>query len=133
MRLTESEFKQIQALRKAKAPQPKQIVKQKVRGEMNKTEQRFEQDYLKPLTHIGTFKDYEYESVKLKLGNGTYYTPDFCAWHPNGSVTFFEVKGAYIRDKGAMTIKIAASKYPLFKFVLAQYSKGQWTEQEMKA
>ena len=100
-------------------------------GEMNK----LEADYA---THLDllTLAQYEpedavakwyYESFKLRLaGKRTWYTPDFMVIRNEGQVELHEVKGSFVRDDAAVKLKVAASTYPEFRFVLATRPKRTW-------
>ena len=139
MRLTDAEFEALISRRglplPKDIPQPKEgtIVRQR-RKVPNKTETRFETDFLKPWLHIGQIKAYEFEPVSLRFANGALYTPDWWTIAGDGkSTVFYEIKGGFIRDKAVTTIKAAASAFPHYKFVLCQYQKGEWTQQEIRA
>jgi len=52
------------------------------------------------------------------------YTPDFYVLENDGSVTFIEVKGGFIREDAQLKFERAAEAYPAFRFVMVQYVKG---------
>jgi len=69
-----------------------------------------------------------FESIKLRLADRTWYTPDFLVVWVDGRMEFHEVKG-FMRDDAAVKLKVAAELYPWAKFILAKKIKGRW---EMK-
>jgi hypothetical protein len=99
----------------------------------NKTELRFEQDYLRGWLHARDIFTYEYEAVTLKIANGCRYTPDWYVveWlggDGTSKAQFYEVKARdMIWDDAIVKIKVAAQKFPQFEFYLCAYSKTGWT------
>jgi hypothetical protein len=89
------------------------------RGERNKTEAAFE-ILLKSWLQDGLILWYEFEGVKLKLADNTFFTVDFAAMDNTGMLIMFEVKGAaaIFQDDAKVKIKVAAKLYP-FKFMVA--------------
>jgi hypothetical protein len=87
--------------------------------EPNKTERRFERDYLEGPRLQGLIT-YQWEGEKLRLAERTTLTPDYLILAGERKA-FVEVKGAFIRDDGWMKLKIAADKYPEWPMWLAQY------------
>ncbi len=60
-----------------------------------------------------------FESVKLRLADATFYTPDFMVLALDGSIEFHEVKGSWSapnQDKSRVKLKVAAEQYPWFTF-----------------
>ena len=104
-------------------PEPSILKKDvKVRGIMNKTEERFFN-----LLEAEGYQEIKYESIKLKLASGRYYTPDFCAISPdNQTVCMFEVKGAYVRREGEAKYNHAKSEYRMFSWHWCQWKDGDW-------
>ena len=70
------------------------------------------------------------QSITLKIGNDTRYTPDFSAV-VDGVFTFFETKG-FFRDDAKVKIKVTARQFRWARFVLVEKTKGQWKEAEIK-
>lgn len=102
----------------------------KKRGEVNKTEGDFERDELAPLKLSGVVVDYKYESVKFRLANGAWYTPDFVAWvHGKQRPMVYEIKGFW-REAARVRIKVAAELYPQYQFIAVQKKRkkdgGGW-------
>lgn len=92
---------------------------QRDRG-MNKTEAA----YARHLDSMGAV--WKYESVKLRLADNTFFTPDFMVI--DGGVRMVDTK-AYWKSKGSfhaeddamVKIKVAAEQYPWFSFEIAWF------------
>lgn len=89
---------------------------------MNKLEAEYAL-YLKALEYSQEILWYGFESVKLRLADKTFYTPDFAVLGIDG-LEFRETKG-FMRDDAAVKLKVAAEHFP-FKFVLVKKVKGEW-------
>jgi len=157
VRLTEEQWQQIIADRNQKRqresasfqaahPLPEVAKKSKQRGvkgvirqssrQPNKTEIRFENDYLKGWLAGRAITSYDYEAITLKIANGCRYTPDWYVeanadgyFFSEPSICFFEIKARnMIWDDAIVKLKVAASKYPRFTFYLCAYDgKTGWT------
>lgn len=93
----------------------------------SKTERRFALEVLAPWQHAAIIQAWQYEPCKgLWLAERTSYTPDFLTVSPHGGVTFYEVKGAFIRPQDWLKFKLAAERYSFWPFILAQYAEGVW-------
>jgi len=89
---------------------------------LNKTEQRF-------LTILqGRFPLVRSQALRLLLANRCTYLPDFFI---PATLTFYEVKGPFMREDGWIKLKMAATTYREFKFVLARWKNGMWTETDI--
>lgn len=118
MRLTRAQARKLGiAAGPARATVPRRDV-------MNGTERLYAQ-HLDLRIHIGEVVRYDFESMRLRLADDTWYTPDFAVYCADGTLEFHEVKGGYIRDDAMVKFKVASEKYP-FPFVMAQYSKRSW-------
>jgi hypothetical protein len=100
----------------------------------SKTEARFARDVLEPWAQTIPHYRWWHEPLTLILAPGVRYTPDFLAL--GGSVmreqyTFYEVKGAFIRDRALIKPRMAAALWPFWRFVLAQWKEGQWRFREI--
>lgn len=84
------------------------------KGKMNKTEEAYK-NYLELLKRSGQILWYQFEGMKFRLADNTYYTPDFNVMNSNGFIEMHEVKGFWT-DDARVKIKVAAEKYP-FKFI----------------
>jgi hypothetical protein len=102
------------------------------KGTMNKTEREYEETYLKPALMRGEIVWYEFESMKLRLADNTFYTPDFSVMRNTGLIEQHEVKG-YWTDDARVKIKVAASKFP-FAFIaikkVAMKAGGGWDRED---
>ena len=104
----------------------------KRRGVMNKLEADFSNE-------LGMNPDlswHGFEKIKLWLGDGVWWTPDFAAKYrvvAGGNLFFYEVKGSWKakNQRDARTrIKIAASMYPQFTFIGVTRVEGEWRYEE---
>jgi predicted nuclease of restriction endonuclease-like RecB superfamily len=93
------------------------------KNKMNGTEARMARD-LELRKRAGDILDYQFEAVKLRLSDNTFYTPDFFITHAD-HFEVLEVKGFW-RDDARVKIKVAAQMYPYFKFTAVQWKKKQW-------
>lgn len=92
------------------------------------TERRFALEVLALWQHDGIIQEWHYAPMKgLWLAERTSYTPDFLTIDPGERITFYEVKGAFVRPQDWLKFKLAAERYWFIPFVLAQYAKGAWT------
>ena len=100
-------------------------------GVMNKTEAAYA-SRLEILKTSGQIAWYRFEGIKLRLANGTFYTPDFAVMLASGEMEIHEVKG-YWQDDAKVKIKIAAEMYP-FRFIAvrvkAKKDGGGWEIEE---
>lgn len=92
---------------------------------MNKLETRFSEWLVDQNPAHWTFG-----SVKLRLADRTWYTPDFMAWWHTGLVSVYEVKGSWRaphQEDSRVKLKVAAEAYPMWQFFSATHSKrGGW-------
>lgn len=114
---------------------PKQARGRSVRrqpGEMNKLEAQYA-DELAALARSLSIEWWAFEPVKLKLADRTYYTPDFCIMHLDGTIEFVETKGFW-EDDARVKIKVAARLFPMFKFTAlkpkAKKAGGGWDRED---
>lgn len=78
-------------------------------------------------------EDFQFESVKLRLGNGAWYTPDFAIFDDNGLRELHEVKGPFARTAAIVRLKAAAARYPQLVFFLLRRNGGAWVKQEVES
>lgn len=101
--------------------------KAKRRGEMNEWERAFAKEYLGRLDDPCRI----YEAIRLRVGVGCWYTPDFVEGadvYCGGGLIAYEVKGRREgrgRD-GMVRLKAAAQQYPEIIFWLAEGGPGKW-------
>lgn len=97
-------------------------------GKMNRTEAAYAA-HLEMLKRAGVILSYAFEAVKLRLGKGSFYTPDFHVQLANGVIEFHEVKGHW-RDDARTKIKNAAYLFPMYRFIAVRKAKknegGGW-------
>ena len=96
-------------------------------GKMNSTEAKYAA-HLETLKATGAIVDYRYESLKFRLSDRTFYTPDFTVITEE-CVELHEVKGFW-EDDARVKIKVAADQYPWFKFVAIQIRKKELIREE---
>jgi len=100
-------------------------------GTMNKSEARYA-DYLEELRSQRLVLWFRFEGIKLRLGDNTFYTPDFAVLPASGVLELHEVKG-YWEDDARVKIKVAAGMYP-FRFIavtaVARKHGGGWKVEE---
>jgi hypothetical protein len=102
-------------------PKPKRA---KAADGMNKTELAFAQALGRNIL-VEPYHEWAREPVKVRLAGRTWYTPDFGVWFPYGPepFTLIEVKG-FMRDDAAVKLKVAAAKYPAWRWLLV-FRDGQ--------
>jgi hypothetical protein len=103
------------------------------RGVMNKTEARYASEVLDVRKATGEVAEYWYESVKLRLAEGAWFTVDFFVMLADGRLEAHEVKG-FLRESAAVRIKTAAEKYPFLFFMAFKRKKvdgGGWKIKEI--
>lgn len=97
---------------------------------MNGTEARYAA-HLDQLIQAGAVQWWAFESVKVLIGGGSFYRPDFIVQLADGMLELHEVKG-FMTEAARLRIKVAASRYPfVFKVVRAvpkkrQAQAGEW-------
>lgn len=89
-------------------------------GVMNKTEERFLEEWIKPLVLTGDVLWWSFEGIKLRLAPNTFYTPDFALMASDGVLDLIDVKPAahLIEEDAKVKIKVAAELFP-FRFFYA--------------
>lgn len=97
---------------------------------MNKLEAAYAQ-HLEGLRARGEIAEWRYESTKLRLADGAWYTPDFRVVLPNGEVEFHETKG-FMREAARVRLRVAAELHP-FRFLLVKRAGGEWSVVEVRA
>jgi len=92
---------------------------------MNKTEAKYA-EHLENQRRAGKILFWRYESVKFRLADRTWYTPDFYIMRPDGTIEIHETKG-WMEEDANVKIKTTAEQFPEFMFVLVKLNKGEWT------
>lgn len=90
-------------------------IRQHTPGEMNRLEVEY-YSYLDMLKTIGEVHGFCFESLKFKLADKTFYTPDFLVIRSDGSVEIHETKGFW-EDDARVKIKVVAEQHPWFTFI----------------
>lgn len=98
---------------------------------MNKTEMRYA-ELLETQRRAGKILFWRYESVKFRLADRTWYTPDFYIMRPDGTIEIHETKG-YWEDDARVKIKTTAEQFPEFSFVAVQWKKDEWVFERFRA
>lgn len=104
-----------------KSSVPKTRIRQS-RDKLNKLESAY-QDYA-TVEHRG--HQVLAQAIRLRLGNGVWYKPDFFIPHLS---LFIEVKGPKAFRGGFENLKVAAGLHTWAKFRLVWREKGQWFAQ----
>jgi hypothetical protein len=107
--------------------QPQKITRPKGPNKLEEAYMR-QLDFLKT---IGAVKSWKYESLKLRLAEGAWYTPDFFVELTDGVLEIHETKG-FMREAAFVRLKVAAEQYPQFRFKLVKRIKGLWDIQPVK-
>lgn len=89
-------------------------------GFKSKLEERY-QAHLADRVRRGEIASFAYEPEKLRLADGTFYTPDFRVVTAEGFVQFHETKG-FMREAARIRLNVAAELHPYAFFVV--YAEG---------
>lgn len=117
MRLTEDQHRALIA--RTSQPEPTGLKKMQALGRlktgvMNNTEKAYAA-HLANRLHLGGIAWYQFEGIKFRLADSTFYSPDFAVMLFDGHMEIHEVKGFWT-DDARVKIKVAASMYP-FQFI----------------
>lgn len=93
---------------------------------MNRWERRFADD-LEAAKLAGEIRDWKFESVKLRLADRTWYTPDFAVFENDGRLRMVEIKGFW-RDDAKVKYKVAREMYHHFDWQALALVRGQWVD-----
>lgn len=102
-------------------------------GVMNKLEADYAR-HLEARKHAGEVAWYEFEPVKLKLGNDwkTTILVDFFVMLENGELEAHEVKGGWFAEHNRAKLKVAARLFPFrFLVVRRQRVRDPWQYEEV--
>lgn len=129
-RIEEGKLKISSNFAKRDSPLKKMYAQGRLRArEMNKTEKEYS-EYLQGKIIEGRLLWREFEGVKLRLADNTFYTPDFFVMTAEGELQVYEVKG-YMMDDANVKIKCAAEKYPFRFFVVRKAKNKTWDIKEV--
>lgn len=87
-------------------------------GSMNATEAAYEL-VLRQQLHAGGIAWYAFETLKLRMADKTFWTPDFAVLMPDGSLELHEVKGHW-EDDARVKVKVVAELFPFFDVKLVK-------------
>jgi len=96
-------------------------------GRMNNLEFKYSAK-LERMKQAGEILWYSFESMKFRLADKTFYTPDFMVLLKNGQLEAHEVKGFW-EDDARVKIKVAAEVYPI-NFIGITFKAGAWKYEE---
>ncbi len=102
---------------------PPKRIRQSSKPPMNKLEQEWFEELKRKQP-----SDYLCQSIRFMLANGLWYKPDVVCFHMQ---TCWEVKGPFAHRGGFENLKMAAHKYPWFRWKLIWKENGKWQEQEV--
>jgi len=91
---------------------------------MNKMETRYSQT-LELLLKAGEIQHWSFESVKLRLADQTFYTPDFLVIDDEGQIQFHETKG-FMRTAARVRLNVAADIHWWAYFFLVKADGQRW-------
>ena len=84
--------------------------------------------YLQGLLYGGIITKWWHHPMRLQLAPKTSYQPDFMV-QMGKSLILYEVKGWHKNRRDSLThLKVAASLFPCFRFVLVTRERRAWTE-----
>lgn len=125
IRMTEEQLKARQTRQKAtisanKSKGGARALGRLKQGVMNKTEANYAR-YLEQQKLSGEIQYFAFDSIKFRLADKTFYSPDFIVMKANGELEAHEVKGFW-EDDAKVKIKVAASMHPI-PFVAVYWDK----------
>lgn len=88
---------------------------------MNKLEAMYAA-HLEALRRAGKIVFWRYESVKFRLADRTWYTPDFYVMRADGTLEVHETKGRW-EDDARVKTKVTADQFPELTLVAVQWDK----------
>lgn len=97
-------------------------------NKMNKTESAYAQ-HLELEKAAGEILWWRYEPMKLRLADGSYFTPDFGVLTRGCLFEFHETKGFW-RESARVRIKVAAEIFPFRFIALKRTAGGGWEREE---
>lgn len=86
-------------------------------------------DYLDQQKLGGHILEWAYKPVRLRIGDGAFYSPDFRVVWANRSTTYYEIKG-FLREAARVRLRVAAERHPSRFVMVRKRSKrdgGGWT------
>jgi hypothetical protein len=98
----------------------------KKRGSMNKTEREFSMILLARVKH-GEIKSSKFEQVKVRIGEGCWYVPDFFVERHDKKPLFIEIKG-FMRDDARVKFLAAKEQHQWADWEMWRKVKSQWEQ-----
>ncbi len=96
---------------------------------------KLEADYDKQLLleqRLGAIQRYWHHPVSMNLGGGDRIIPDFLVWDWRG-LCFHEVKGHHPNLRASLkNIRLAATVYPCYRWVIVRRAGRRWHEEEVQ-
>jgi hypothetical protein len=115
--------------------EPVPIAGKRIRQSKGLRGSKLERIYLRYLQRLWPGANFHHGDVRLRIANGCYYTPDIHAmvpWPIMIHPVFWEVKGPYAYEDSLIKLKVVATQYPDYVFVLVWRDKvGMWRNQEI--
>lgn len=116
--------------------------KRREKGERNKTEAAYEA-HLELLKRAGEIDGYQFEGIKLRLADLTWWTPDFIVYDKDGYVQLHDTKGTttkkradgskdkvpWIEEDAKIKLKVIAELFPFQVFAVFKTGNG-WEKQQ---
>lgn len=111
-------------------------------GEMNRTEASFA-ERLKIEQLTGTVQWWAFESMKFRLADNTFYTPDFAVLYADGMLRLIDTKGTtkkggkykpFVEEDAKIKAKLAAEIFPIsfaLAYRLPKKAGGEWVIEEV--
>ncbi len=98
-------------------------------GQMNKTEARYCDEQLELFLRMGLIREYQFERMKFRLADKTFYTPDFFVLRSD-TIEFHEIKGGGpIEDDAMVKFKVTAAQNSWARWLMIRYNAKDksWT------
>ena len=89
---------------------------------------KLERDYalnLEAQRQDGLIRHWTYETMRVRIGNGAWYKPDFVVITTEDFIELHEVKGRWM-EAARVRIRSAAKQYPEYTFIAIQRKRGEW-------
>lgn len=99
------------------------------RRKMNGLE-RFYAEELERRRLAGEILSWQFEGIRLKLAEGSWYKPDFFVVTREGYFEIHETKGRW-QEAARVRIRVAAERYPFFHFVAIKADSRGGLEEEI--
>lgn len=92
---------------------------------------KLEREWFEVLQHDFPGHPIKVQSIKLRIGNGCYFTPDFVVFHSNRQPTAWEVKGKHAWEDSLIKLKVAAATFQEILFFLVWKNAQGWQRQKI--